>query len=627
MPSVTGRKASRTGGPGGLQEAVFQIAGLHCHACAAKLESVLSREDGVHRVSVDFTEETAEVHFDPQKLLLENIYHRVERLGYKVAEETREGGPWLDQESRRLWNRFWLCLCLGSVVLLGDRFNLSIYTQVLFATMVHLWGGMPFYRGFWRGLSGRHLSVDACVSFSAWAAYIWSLVVIFVPAGFLPGFASYHGLDVVVALIVLATLGRSLELSMDSESLEAVRRLENLIPRTGRVRRPMVESLGTKEPAQGLEKCCVLLATYEMRPGDIVELRPGEIAPVDGIVQGGNSSIEESVLTGEYKSVPKGLGDRVLAGSLNKEGCLKIQAERVGCDMKLSRIVAGICRHIENKAAQRGPAETWAAVWFALVVFLAFAALGFWFFEPANLPPCTPLLVGLSVFAAGCPVTLALAAPAAHWFGRRAAGIRGIKIRDFRVLDSAGRLDVLLLGPALLGDQRAFDDLKSWGMEPVLLSDVPLPSAERMARRFGISDFFAEVLPEDKVRIIQRFHRLGRRVAFVGAKPEDAPALSHADVGIAGKFDSKLALEAADIVVSRNDIRAVFDAVRLCRRIQRIVRQNLALGFIVQAALLVPATGALYPYFDSLWTAGWIMSVMSVGSLAVVLNSTRLRRF
>ena len=165
------------------------------------------------------------------------------------------------------------------------------------------------------------------------------------------------------------------------------------------------------------------------------------------------------------------------------------------------------------------------------------------------------------------------------------------------------------------------------GLEVILASGDRPGAAHAVAEAVGIRDVYAEVLPEDKLRIVKRLQEAGKRVAMVGEGFNDAPALSQADVGIALGSGTDVAVESADVTLLAHDLMHVVTAIELSRRIRSIIRQNLVWAFLYNLLLLPLAAGALYPVLGRMLDPQYAGLAMALSSLSVVANSMRLRRF
>jgi Cu+-exporting ATPase len=192
-----------------------------------------------------------------------------------------------------------------------------------------------------------------------------------------------------------------------------------------------------------------------------------------------------------------------------------------------------------------------------------------------------------------------------------------------------GRLTGLIAvaDPIRATSGEAISRLSRLGLDVVLLTGDDYRTATAVARSAGIERVVAEVLPDEKLRVVRRIQEEGKKVALVGDGLNDAPALAQADIGIAMGTGVDVAVEAADIVLMRSDLLGVVDAIRLSRRTMRIIRQNLFWAFVYNVIGIPIAAGVLYPRFGLLLTPAIAAAAMAASSVSVVTNSLRLRRY
>jgi Cu+-exporting ATPase len=728
---------------GAARRVVLPVRGMHCASCVLKVEKALKALDGVREVGVDLPSRTVAVSFvaSPGRLEVKHLRRAIEKAGYDVLgeSESRAQAESISLLSRRqeeseLLTRLEGAAALSVPLLLARWLNLSSYTALLIAVPIQVWGGWHFHKGLSRALLRRRADMDALVSLSTWAAFLYSAYVVLFPET-LPPAARLTQWDAVSGLIVFVTLGRFLEAKTRGKTNEAVVKLMRLAPKTARVLRG------------GEEKSIPL---HEVAVGETVRVRPGEQIGTDGEVTSGRSTVDEAMLTGESLPVEKAPGSRVWGGTLNKNGALEIRVTRPGDESALARLVESvresqatkpkIQRYVDKIAAWFVP----AAIGFAVLTAAAWLR---WGPEPRVLLAMTCFV---SVLASACPCALGLATPLAITAGIGRAAEMGVFIRNAEILEEVGKLDVVLfdktgtltlgrprvagailirggedemlawalaceersehpfaaailalarerrvkaapvdsfealpgrgvsirsgkrlvragslswlreegvvipqddatrfseagslLGVAadgeLLGAYRMEDALrpsaaaavkalKDRGLEVCLVSGDRNAAAYRVAEQVGIGKVFAEVRPEEKADIVRRFQAEGKKVAMVGEGFNDAPALSHADVGIALAAGTDVAIEAADLTLMNPDLTFLAKTMELSQRIRVVIRQNLAWAFAYNLALLPIAAGALYPRWGILLRPEYAGAAMALSSISVALNSLRLRR-
>ncbi len=314
--------------------------------------------------------------------------------------------------------------------------RLSGWIQFLLATPVVLWAGWPFFQRGWVSLKTRNLNMFTLIAMGTGVAWAYSMVALFTP-GFFPGtFRSADGavalyFEAAAVITVLVLLGQVLELRAREQTSGAIRALLDLAPKTAR-----------RIAADGSESD---VALGDLLAGDRLRVRPGEKVPVDGLVEAGRSSVDESLLTGESMPVSRTVGDRVIAGTLNQTGALVIRAEGVGADTLLARIV----RMVADAQRSRAPIQRLAdqvAGWFVpaviLIALAAFAAWGIWGPEPRL---AHGLVAAVAVLIIACPCALGLATPMSIMVGVGRGAQLGVLVRNAEALERMEKIDTLLI--------------------------------------------------------------------------------------------------------------------------------------------------------------------------------------
>ena len=622
--------------------------------------------------------------------------------------------------------------------------GVSVWIQFILATPVVLWAGWPFFRRGWSSIVNRSLNMFTLIAMGTGVAWTYSVVATLAPGVFPEAFRGADGtvavyFEAAAVITVLVLLGQVLELRARERTSGALRALLNLTPKTAR-----------RIGADGAEAD---IAVEDVAIGDRLRVRPGETVPVDGIVEDGRSSVDESMVTGESMPVGRSAGDRVVGGTLNQTGALVIRAEKVGRDTMLARIVQMVADAQRSRAPIQRMADQ-VSGWFVPIVIvmalLAFAAWGLWGPSPRL---AHGLIAAVSVLIIACPCALGLATPMSIMVGVGKGAAAGVLIKnaealermekvDTLVVDKTGTLtegrpavthiaaapdhdeaDILRLAAAVeaasehplaqaivaaaearhirppqvtgfesptgkgargivegrrivlgnaaflgeegidtssLSDQAdslrhdgataiyigvddraagvfaiadpvkqttpdALTALHADGIRIVMLTGDNRTTAEAVARRIGIDEVEADVLPDRKAEIIQRLKTEGRVVAMAGDGVNDAPALAAADVGIAMGSGTDVAIESAGITLLKGDLTGIVKARRLSQATMTNIRQNLVFAFIYNAAGIPVAAGVLYPVFGLLLSPVIAAAAMALSSVSVIGNALRLR--
>ncbi len=462
-----------------------------------------------------------------------------------ISATTDEESPELTDMTRRFW--IGAALTLPVFVLAMAHMipklsheewltgNGSRWIQFVFSTPVVAWAGWPFFKRGWRSILTRHLNMFTLIAIGVGAAYAFSAVAMLAPGVFPPSFA--HGgkvgiyFEAAAAIIVLVLLGQMLELRARSKTGNALRALLNLAPKTARVVQ------GNQEFEAPLEI---------IRVGTSLRVRPGEKVPVDGIVLEGTTSIDESMISGEPIPVEKGVGDRVTGSTLNTTGSILMQAQRVGKDTVLARIVQMVGEAQRSRAPIQALADK-VAGWFVPAV-LAIAALTFvawlvWGPEPRF---AFAIVNAVAVLIIACPCALGLATPMSVMVGVGRDAQSGVLIRNAEAMEMMGKVGTVVVdktGTLTEGKPRLLRVFTAQGLsqDELLLvassveqnSEHPLAAAvvqgarERGIKPQAVTDF-ASVTGGGVTA------RLGQRAIVVG-KPE---FLRQCGVGGTGAFEA-----------------------------------------------------------------------------------------
>ena len=452
------------------------VTGMSCASCVGRVEKALGGVPGVLDVNVNLASEKAGVQYLPGAVGPRGLERAVEDAGYGVVgrEEAAEGAG--EKEYRKLRNSFlWaagltLLILLGSIPhMLGAPSPVPMrwlnFGLLVLATPVQFWAGWRFYKGAWGAIKHGQANMNTLVVVGTSAAYLYSLVATVAPQLFAGGRADVY-FDTSALIITLILLGRLLEARAKGRTNEAIKKLAGLRAKTARALR------GEEEVDIPIEDVVV---------GDVIVVRPGEKVPVDGRVVGGESAVDEAMISGEPIPVGKGVGDEVIGATINKSGSFRMEATKVGKDTALAQIIRMVEEAQDIKAPIQRLADKVSGVFVPIVVVIAtITFLVWWSFGPA--PAFTfALLNFVAVLIIACPCAMGLATPTSIMVGTGKGAGMGILIKGGETLEGAHKLTTVVLdktGTLTRGEPELTDVMTANGLSEADLLHL-VASAER----------------------------------------------------------------------------------------------------------------------------------------------------
>ena len=618
------------------------------------------------------------------------------------------------------------------------------WIELLLATPVVLWGAWPFFVRGWKSIMTRNLNMFTLIGLGVAVAYGYSVVAVMVPDLFPAAFRDANGhvavyFEAAAVIVTLVLLGQVLELRARSQTGAAIKALLGLTPKTAR----RVSAAGEEEDVQ----------IDAIHPGDRLRIRPGEKVPVDGRVIEGHSSVDESMVTGEPVAVEKQTDDQLVGGTVNGTGALVMQAEKVGADTLLSRIVQMVADAQRSRAPIQKLADTVAAYFVPAVVVASILTFVVWAIRGPEPSMSFALINAIAVLIIACPCALGLATPISIMVATGRGASMGVLFKDAEAVERMREVDTLVvdktgtltvgkpavtavlcaegwnetsvltlaaslerasehpLSAAIVGyaEKQGLDLLPVQNFESItgkgvvgtidghitaignaaLLSDRKVEAgdlaqradehrvsgatvmfvvvdesiagvisvadpvkesthdairrlhkeqvsivmltgdnvitAQAVADRLGLERVIADVLPEQKLKVVQDLQADGHIVAMAGDGVNDAPALAQAQVGIAMGTGTDVAMESAPVTLVKGDLRGIATARALSRATMKNIRQNLFFAFAYNGLGIPIAAGVLYPVFGLLLSPMIAAAAMSASSVSVIGNALRLR--
>ena len=462
-----------------VSEVTLSIGGMSCASCAQTIESSLMGMDGVYSASVNLATEKVKIRYNPESATMTAMKAAIVNAGYTIleAETVDTEMAARERERKRQFTLliFSLSLSIPTMLLmlgfdflsLGSALGISEWQNIilfLLATPVQFIAGYQFYVGTYKALRNRRANMDTLIAIGSSAAYFYSVAVTFFSGTFHLGHHTYY--DTSAMIISLILFGKYLEAKAKGRTSEAIRKLIDLQARTAKVIRDGKE---------------VEVPVEEVIVGDVFVVRPGEKIATDGIVVEGESAVDESMLTGESIPIDKIAGAAVIGGSINKNGSLRVRADKVGKDTALSQII----RLVEDAQASKAPIQRYAdsvSAWFVpAVILIAVAAFAVWYFYLFNALGVEgdqfifSLIIFISVLVISCPCALGLATPTAIMVGSGKGAENGILIKSGGALETAGKVTTIVFdktGTLTRGEPEVTDIVASGtdGRELLLLA-------------------------------------------------------------------------------------------------------------------------------------------------------------
>lgn len=431
-----------------LNQIDLDIQGMTCANCVRRIQTKVSELEGVNSVAVNLATEKAAISFDPNKIPEANILELITDLGYKptiIEPDNKINSKKIEEERRKdLQDKkiaFIISLILslpllfpmidmfGSEIITGyqnilPHFFHDFWFQFVLATPVQFWFGRFFYKHSWAALKNKSTDMNVLVALGTSAAYLYSIYSYFW------GDTQHYYFEASAVVISLVLLGKYLEAKAKGKTSEAISKLVQVGAKTAKV---LLNGLEVEKPIEAIQV------------GDTIIVRPGEKIPTDGTIIDGQTTIDESMLTGESLPVEKSIGNKVIGGTINTFGVIKITATSVGNQTILAQII----KTLEQAQTQQAPIQRYADkvsnIFVPIVLTIAFLALFTWYFiaDPGNME--TALLAFTAVLVIACPCALGLATPTSIMVGSGRSAENGILFKNGQSLELLGQTNIIVL--------------------------------------------------------------------------------------------------------------------------------------------------------------------------------------
>ncbi len=439
----------------GTATAQLAIEGMHCASCVVTIEETLKQTPGVLQATVNPATQQAHVEYLPGLVDRKGLVRSIEEAGYRAKEALAPAATAVDRaeqdrarEYTTLIRKFWFAALISLPVIVFSYPQLfpglrdwltppgSDARRIVWAFLgvltlpVLAWAGNHYFTGMWQALKHRQANMHTLIAIGISAAWLYSGIAVAVPQIFPTRELAEVFYDVTAVVVALVNLGLALELKARGRTGEAIKKLIGLQAKTARVVRDGVE---------------VDIPFEEVLVGDTVVVRPGEKIPVDGVVIDGNSSVDESMITGESIPVEKHAGDEVIGATMNQTGSFHFRATKVGKDTALAQIIRLVQDAQGSKAPIQRVVDQVSHYFVPTVMILAVAAAVIWFVFGPQPAFIYALIVFVTTLIIACPCALGLATPTSLTVGIGKGAEQGILIRSGDALQTTQHLQVIVL--------------------------------------------------------------------------------------------------------------------------------------------------------------------------------------
>lgn len=622
------------------------------------------------------------------------------------------------------------------------------WVQFVLSIPVVFYATWMFFERAYRSIKTWNLNMFTLIGIGAGVAWVFSVFGMlfpdFFPAQFKTEMGTVHVyFEAAAVILTLVLMGQVLEARAHNRTNSAVKELLKLAPNKA------VRIVDGKEETIAIDKIEV---------GDKLRVKPGEKIPVDGKILEGESSIDESMITGEPIPVSKATGDKISSGTINGKQTFVMEAEKVGSDTLLSQIIEMVNKASRSRAPIQKLADKISGWFVPIVVLISVITFIVWAIFGPDPKYVFALVNAIAVLIIACPCALGLATPMSVMVGVGKGAQNGVLIKNAEALETLNKIDVLIIdktgtitegkpsvekvgssegfseeevlqyivslnqnsehplaeatvkygnekysnseasglkttdfnsvtgkgvtgiidgkkvalgnekmmqeagaaisealqneissaqkkgktvpmlsvdkkvvGYVVIADKikgnskKAIAELQAKGIEVVMLTGDNFDTAQAVASEMNLTDFKAEMLPQNKLEIVEKFQAQGKKVAMAGDGINDAPALAKSDVGIAMGTGTDVAIESAGITLVKGDLHGIVKAFHLSEKVMRNIKQNLFFALIYNTLGVPIAAGVLFPVFGILLSPMIAALAMSFSSVSVITNALRLR--
>jgi Cu+-exporting ATPase len=434
--------------PSSAETLSIGVKGMTCAACVARVERTLQKQPGVESATVNLATESATVDYLPEAVDPQQILEAISGAGYEPIEVSRDKDAAAEREIEdrdllrdlrlaTLLTLPLLVVSMGPMLVPGLQDARSAllpakawgWFELLLATPVQFVAGRRFYAQGWAEIRHGGPGMSSLVMMGSSAAYFYSLLVVLAPGLFPAGTANLY-FEAAAVIITLILFGRFLEARAKGRTSEAIRKLMRLQVKTARVIRQ-------DEPVE--------IPISQVMPGDLVQVRPGERIPVDGVVTEGTSFVDESMISGEPVPVEKEPDAEVVGGTVNGTGAFLMRATRVGSDTLLAQIIRMVQEAQAGKPPIQRLADRIAGIFVPVVIGIAVITFAIWLLVGPSPTLNYAFVAAVSVLVIACPCAMGLATPTAIMVGTGRGAEMGVLFRRGEALETLAKVEVIVL--------------------------------------------------------------------------------------------------------------------------------------------------------------------------------------
>jgi Cu2+-exporting ATPase len=417
---------------------IFPVEGMTCAACSSSVQTILEAQDGVKEAGANYANHEAFIEFDESQVSLEELKEALGDVGYDLIIKDNEDALQEEvaiQQLKRRRNQVIISALLSIPLMIIGMWLPSLpyanWIMAVLAGIVLVFFGRSFFIHAWQLVQHKMANMDTLVAVSTGTAYGYSLAVTLAPQFFISrGIAPHVYFEASAVIITFILLGKYLEERAKQGTSTALKKLMSLQPAT-------VHLLTDKEEQE--------VSIKTIQQGQILIVKPGEQIPLDGKVIFGESSIDESMLTGEPIPVSKSVDDQVFAGTINQDGVLHLKVTEAGNATLLARIIENVKQAQSSKAPIQKLADKIAGIFVPIVLVIATISFFIWLIFDHQDAFTHGLVAFVTVLVIACPCALGLATPTALMVGIGKAAENGILIKDAQSLETARKTNILVL--------------------------------------------------------------------------------------------------------------------------------------------------------------------------------------